>query len=96
MNELYTIIKRAILTEKSTALKDSHNCIIFEVAKEANKSEIKKCVEKLFKVHVESVNTSIIRGKNRRYGKFEGKKPNWKKALVRIREGEKIEFFEGV
>ena len=96
MKDLHSIIRRPILTEKSTALKESQNCIVFEVDPNANKKEIKSSVEKLFKVHVESVNTTIVRGKVRRMGKFEGKKPNWKKAVVKIKEGEKIEFFEGV
>lgn len=96
MKELHSVIKRPIMTEKSTNLKASHNCVVFEVAQDANKHDIKISVEKLFKVHVESVRTSIARGKNKRTGKFEGKKPNWKKAVVRIKEGEKIEFFEGV
>ena len=96
MKLYHTIIKRPILTEKSTDLKDSQNTIIFEVAHNANKNEIKSAIEKLFKVHVESINTSIIRGKIKRTGRFEGKRPNWKKAFVKIREGEKIEIFEGV
>jgi len=96
MNDLYSIIKRPILTEKSNALKESKNWILFEVSPSANKHTIKRAVEKLFKVHVEAVNTTIIRGKNKRYGKYEGKRPNWKKAMVQIKEGEKIEFFEGV
>jgi large subunit ribosomal protein L23 len=91
-----TIIRRPILTEKSSSLKGKNNCIIFEVDKRANKNEIRKAVEKLFKVHVESVNTSLIRGKIKRQGRLEGKKPNWKKAFVTLKEGEKIEFFEGV
>lgn len=96
MKDYHSIIKRPVLTEKSTALKSEGNIIIFEVAKNANKKEIKSTLEKLFKVHVEAVNTSIVRGKKRRMGRFEGKQPNWKKAVVRIREGEKIELFEGV
>ncbi len=96
MKDLHTIIKRPVLTEKSTTLKDHSNAIVFEVSLRANKREIKQAVEKLFKVHVEDVNTSIIRGKKRRMQRFEGKTPNWKKAVVKLREGERIELFEGV
>jgi|WetSurMetagenome_2_1015567.scaffolds.fasta_scaffold1109499_2 large subunit ribosomal protein L23 len=98
MKELHTIIKRPVLTEKSNLLKEGANTIIFEVINDANKNEIKSAVEKLFKVHVLSVNTQIVRGKLKKRGraKLEAKMPNWKKAIVRIKEGEKIEFFEGV
>jgi large subunit ribosomal protein L23 len=98
MKELHTIIKRPVLTEKSNLLKEGANTIIFEVINDANKNEIKSAVEKLFKVHVLSVNTQIVRGKIKKRGRarLEAKMPNWKKAIVRIKEGEKIEFFEGV
>ena len=97
MKEPYQSILRPIITEKSTVLKDKNREICFEVAKGANKAEIKKAVEQLFKVKVESVRTQNRIGKWRRVGRNEGKTKNWKKAYVKLREGEKmIEYFEAV
>ncbi len=91
----YDIIIRPIITEKSTMLKEKYNQVAFEVAMNANKKEIKEAVEKLFNVKVVKVRTMIIRGKKRRLGFFEGKRPNWKKAIITLAPGSKIEFFEG-
>jgi large subunit ribosomal protein L23 len=94
MNE-YDIVLRPIITEKSTLLKDAGNQYIFEVQRDANKIEIKKAVEKLFKVKVVSVNISNMLGKKKRLGRFEGKKPDWKKAVVKLSPKDKITIFEG-
>ena len=91
------VIRGPLVTEKAAMLKDEHRTVCFRVALNANKTEIKSAVEKLFGVKVESVRTVRMNGKLKRYGRFEGKRPNWKKAFVTLREGEKmIEFFEGV
>jgi large subunit ribosomal protein L23 len=94
MNE-YDIVLRPIITEKSTLLKDAGNQYIFEVQRDANKIEIKKAVEKLFKVKVVSVNISNMLGKKKRLGRFEGKKADWKKAVVKLSPKDKITIFEG-
>lgn len=91
----YDIIKRPIITEKTTMLKEKYNQVVFEVDINANKKQIKEAVEKLFNVKVKKVRTMIVRGKKRRLGFFEGKRPNWKKAIVTLAPGSKIEFFEG-
>jgi large subunit ribosomal protein L23 len=93
----YQIIIRPVITEKSTMLKDKNRDVCFEVAMDANKSEIKKAVEHLFKVKVEGVRTQIKVGKERRMGRSAGMTKNWKKAFVRLKAGEKmIEYFEAV
>ena len=91
-----TIIRPLIMTEKGERLKEAQNQVLFEVALSANKIEIKKAVESLFKVQVVDVNTSIVRGKMARLGRRYLKRPNWKKAVVTLRDGDTIEFFEGV
>jgi len=94
MNE-YDIVVRPIITEKSTLLKDAGNQYIFEVQRDANKIEIKNAVEKLFKVKVISVHVSNMEGKKKRLGRFAGKKPDWKKAVVKLSPKDKITIFEG-
>ena len=94
MNE-YDIVLRPIITEKSSLVKESANHYVFEVHRDVNKIEIKKAMEKLFKVKVISVKTSVIDGKTRRVGKFSGKKPDWKKAVVKLSPKDKITIFEG-
>jgi large subunit ribosomal protein L23 len=97
MSDPYQIIRRPIITEKSTRLKDKNREVCFEVARRANKTEIKKAVELLFKVKVESVRTQNKVGKWRRQGRSLGQRSDWKKAYVKLREGEKmIEYFEAV
>lgn len=89
------IIIRPVITEKSTQLKESDRVICFEVARDANKIEIKQAVEQLFKTRVEEVRTQIKTGKVRRVGRNMGQRKDWKKAYVKLREGEKmIEYFE--
>jgi len=94
MNE-YDIVVRPIITEKSTLLKDAGNQYVFEVQRAANKIEIKKAVEKLFKVKVVSVHVSNMEGKKKRLGRFAGKKSDWKKAVVKLSPKDKITIFEG-
>jgi large subunit ribosomal protein L23 len=87
------IIKRPIvLTEKAASLKEQANQVIFEVDVKANKIQIKNAVEKLFDVQVADVNTLIQRGKSKRVGRNEFKRPNWKKAIVTLKDGSNIEF----
>ncbi len=93
----HKIILRPVITEKSTQLKDANRTICFEVARSANKIEIKKAIEHLFKTRVASVRTQSKTGKVRRVGRNAGKTKDWKKAYVQLREGEKmIEYFEAV
>jgi large subunit ribosomal protein L23 len=96
MKELHQIIRRPLLTEKSTAQKESANQVSFEVDRKANKVEIRTAVEKLFKVKVLNVNTINLEGKSKRMGRTIGRKSDWKKAIVTLKEGESIDFFEGV
>lgn len=97
MKDAYQIILKPIITEKSTHLKEKNREVCFQVAREANKTEIKRAVEVLFKVKVESVRTQNKVGKWRRVGRGQGKKSDWKKAYVKLKEGEKmIEYFEAV
>jgi large subunit ribosomal protein L23 len=94
MNQ-YDIIRRPIVTEKSSFAKEASNQYVFEVATAANKIEIAKAVEQLFKVKVLSVRVMNMEGKKRRLGRFSGKRPDWRKAVVRISPKDKISFFEG-
>lgn len=94
--ELHKVLKRPIVTEKSTALKEAKGQVVFEVHRSATKPVIKAAVEKAFQVKVLDVNTMVVRGKFKRFGRFEGKKPNWKKAVVTLRPGDTIEVIEGV
>ena len=87
------ILRRPIvLTEKANRLRD-RNQIVFEVARDANKIEIKEAVQSMFKVKVTSVNTSIVRGRDRRMGRGYAKTQNWKKAVVTLKDGDVIDFF---
>jgi large subunit ribosomal protein L23 len=91
------IIRRPLVTEKSTVLREVKNVIAFEVAGSANKIQVKQAVEELFKVKVEEVRLFNVRGKMKRMGRFVGKRRDWRKAYVRLKEGEKApEFVEGV
>ncbi len=97
MKDPYKIIIRPVITEKSTRLKEKNREVCFEVNPRANKSEIKKAAEQLFKIKVERVRIQNKRGKKRRVGRSEGKKKDWKKAYIKLKEGEKmIEYFEAV
>jgi large subunit ribosomal protein L23 len=91
------IIRRPLVTEKSTMLREDTNVIAFEVDPHANKIEVKKAVEELFKVKVEDVRLFNVRGKMKRLGRWAGKRRDWRKAYVRLKAGEKApEFVEGV
>jgi len=91
---IYQVIKRPLVTEKTTLEKDAKNIIAFEIDKDANKIEVKQAVEALFKVEVVEVNTVNMAGKTKRVGKNIGKRSNWKKAYVTLKEGSKVDFFE--
>jgi large subunit ribosomal protein L23 len=95
MEDVYSIIRRPLITEKTTRQKESHNQYAFEVDRRANKIEIKKAVEQLFRVKVNRVNVTRVHGKVKRLGKNVGKRSDWKKALVSLEEGQRIDFFEG-
>jgi large subunit ribosomal protein L23 len=93
---LYEVIRRPIVTEKGVEKKDSERTLCFEVAPGANKTEVKSAVEKLFKVKVAEVRTAGFEGKLRRRGKFAGYRPDWKKAYVKLKAGQKIPDFAEV
>lgn len=90
MKSAYQILRRPIITEKGLAVKETQSTLVFEVAKEATKTEIKQAVQLIFKVKVHSVRTATYVGKERRRGKFAGYRPDWKKAYVRLKAGEKM------
>jgi large subunit ribosomal protein L23 len=94
--KLTDIIRRPLITEKTTLLREAGRTVVFEVAAGATKIDIKRAVEKLLGSKVEGVRTSISHGKFKRQGRFIGQRSDWKKAYVKLREGEKMpEFFEG-
>ncbi len=90
MSSVYTVIRRPLITEKGVGVKETEGTLVFEVAPDATKTEVKQAVELLFKVKVSSVRTSNFLGKERRRGKFSGFRPDWKKAYVRLKAGEKM------
>jgi large subunit ribosomal protein L23 len=90
MPTLYNVIRRPLITEKGIGIKDSQNTLVFEVAHDATKTEVKQAVETLFKTKVSNVRTTNVVGKERRRGKFTGYRPDWKKAYVRLKAGEKM------
>ena len=92
----YDIIKRPLVTEKTNIQKELANQLTFEVDRRANRIEIKKAVEEIFKVRVSAVRTMQVTGKLTRRGRIVGKRRDWKKAIVRLRPGDRIDFFEGV
>ena len=90
------VIRRPIITEKTTILREDGRTLVFQVAMRATKVDIKHAVERLFGSKVASVRTAISQGKVKRQGRFVGQRPDWKKAYVRLRDGEKVpEFLEG-
>ena len=91
----YEIIKRPLNTEKTNIQKEALNQVTFEVDRRANRIEVKRAVEAAFKVRVARVHTMQIRGKTKRRGRTVGKRRDWKKAVVTLMPGERIEFFEG-
>ena len=92
----YEIIKRPLITEKTNIQKEVANQVTFEVDRRANRIEIKRTIETVFKVKVAGVRTMQIKGKTKRRGRFVGKRRDWKKAIVTLMPGERIDFFEGV
>ena len=96
MKAYHHLIKGPIITEKTHALKEAGNKVTFRVSTKANKIEIRKAVEELFKVKVLGVNTIKLRGKKKRLGRTQGVRPDWKKAIVTLAPGEKIPGLEGL
>ncbi|MCM2276554.1 MAG: 50S ribosomal protein L23 [Oligoflexia bacterium] len=94
MRSVYDVIRRPIISEKSTALAEVAGRYTFEVATQANKQEIRDAIQRLFNVKVREVRTVTVHGKVKRVGRFETKRPNWKKAVVTLSEGQKIDFFQ--
>lgn len=94
--KLTDVIRRPLVTEKTSILREDGRTIVFQVAEGANKLQIKQAVEKLLGAKVASVRTSIVHGKVKRQGRYAGRRSDWKKAFVQLREGEKMpEFLEG-
>ncbi|WP_459914432.1 50S ribosomal protein L23 [Desulfocicer niacini] len=92
----YDIIRRPLNTEKTTLQKELFNQVSFEVDRQANRMEIKDAVERIFNTKVQSVRTIQMKGKIKRRGRILGKRRDWKKAIVRLMPGQRIDFFEGV
>jgi len=90
MKSAYQIIRRPVITEKGLGVKVAESTLVFEVAAKATKTEIKEAVQSIFKVKVDAVRTANFAGKERRRGRFAGYRPDWKKAYVRLRAGEKM------
>jgi large subunit ribosomal protein L23 len=95
MKEGQKIIRRPMITEKSTRQKEEGRQYVFEVDRDANKNEIQTAIERLFKVKVLQVRTCNVLGKVKRLGRRSGKRADWKKAVVTLKEGDRIDFFEG-
>jgi len=96
MKTLEEVLKRPLVTEKSSAMRAESNNVVFEVARAANKKEIKSAVEKMFETKVVNVSTMIILGKPKRLGSSIGRRKTWKKAIVTLAEGADIDIFNGV
>jgi len=92
----YDIIRRPVITEKTSIQKEDANQITFEVDRRANRIEIRRAIEKIFKVRVAEVRTMQVKGKTKQRGRIAGKRKDWKKAIVKLMPGERIDFFEGV
>jgi large subunit ribosomal protein L23 len=92
---LYEVLKRPLITEKSTIEKAASNKLFFEVDRNANKIQIKQAVEQIFKVDVLEVTTSNVKGKVKRVGRYLTQEPAWKRAVVTIKPGQRVQFFEG-
>jgi large subunit ribosomal protein L23 len=90
MKSAYQIIRRPVITEKGLGVKESEATLVFEVSSKASKTEIKNAVQTIFKVKVDTVRTANFAGKERRRGKFTGYRPDWKKAYVRLKAGQKM------
>ena len=95
MRSQFNMIRKPYITEKVLSLKESDNKVVFKVGKDTNKVELKKAIEAIFKVTVEKIATINVKGKKKRQGRWEGKRANWKKAIVTLKKGDTIEYFEG-
>jgi len=95
MKSAQEIIIRPLITERAAILTEEENKVVFEVAREANKNEIRAAIEELFEVTVVAVRTMNVKGKLKRMGRFEGRRAAWKKAIVTLAEGDTLDFFEG-
>ena len=93
MPTLYTTIVRPLITEKALTAREAEGTLVFEVAASATKTEVKDAVQKLFNVRVASIRTASMEGKERRRGRFSGYQPDWKKAYVKLKSGEKVPDF---
>ncbi len=91
----YQIVKRPLITEKTNVSKEAGNCYAFEVDRRANKIQIKQAIEKIFNVKVLDVNTTTMPGKSRRFGAHLSPKRSWKKAVAKLKSGDRIEVYEG-
>ncbi len=96
MKDPRSIVRKALITEKGTVLREERNQYHFEVARDANKIEIKRAIETIFSVKVADVRTMQIRGKAKRQGRWVGKRSDWKKAIVTLKPDQKIELFEQI
>jgi large subunit ribosomal protein L23 len=96
MKDARDVIKRALITEKGTVMREIQNQYLFEVARDASKIDIKRAIETVFSVKVDHVRTQQIRGKVRRMGRYMGKRSDWKKAIVTLQPDQKIELFEQI
>ena len=96
MRDPREVIVRPLMTEKSMRLKEERNAVTFQVAPDANKVEIRHAVETIFNVKVADIRTANVQGKLKRMGRFQGRRPSWKKAIVTLAPGHKIELVEGV
>mgnify|MGYP006103922949 FL=1 len=94
--DMYQVVIKPLVTEKGTMMLSEGNWVTFRVHPDANKIEVREAIQKIFSVSVLQVNTQVVRGKRRRFGKTMGQSKTWKKAMVRLKEGDKIEIFEGV
>jgi large subunit ribosomal protein L23 len=94
--KLTDVIRRPLITEKTTVLRDDGRTLVFQVARDANKIDIRRAVEQLLGSKVESVRTALAHGKTKRQGRYVGRRPDWKKAYVKLRDGEKLpDFLQG-
>ncbi|MDX2470159.1 MAG: 50S ribosomal protein L23 [SAR324 cluster bacterium] len=95
MTSQYRLIKQPYITEKVMYMREMNNKVVFKVRGDVTKIELKKAVEKIFSVTVENVNTINVKGKKKRQGLIQGQRSDWKKAIITLKEGDSIEYFEG-
>lgn len=95
MKSQFNLISRPYITEKVLFMKEEGNKVVFKIHKDTNKIELKNAIESIFNVTVENINTLTVKGKKKRLGRHEGRRSDWKKAIVTLKEGDTIEYFEG-